>query len=99
MGPSISPRLDWKNIRSSVAKFAIKFKDAKEESSLKQSFWIDFFKIFVIDPVTMGAFEYHVRMFDGTGGRSTTSGPARSSSSTSPLGRTWTMPRSRSSGT
>lgn len=38
MGSSISPRLDWKDIRSSAAKFAIKYKDAKKESSLKQSF-------------------------------------------------------------
>lgn len=68
MVQKISPRLDWKDIRASAAKFAIKYKDAKKESSLKQSFWIDFFKIFGLDPSELGAFEYHVSMLNGTGG-------------------------------
>ena len=68
MAQKVSPRLDWKDIRASASKFAIKYKDAKKESSLKQSFWIDFFKIFGLDPNELGAFEYYVSMLNGTGG-------------------------------
>lgn len=59
-GPRNAP-LDWKTIRNNAAKFAITYKNASKESSLKQSFWIDFMAIFDVDAKAMGAFEWAVK--------------------------------------
>ncbi len=53
--------LDWRDIRESAAQFAIRYKDASKEASLKQSFWIDFLAMFGVDAVQVGTFEYHVK--------------------------------------
>ncbi len=53
--------LDWRDIRESASRFAIRYKDASKEASLKQSFWIDFLSIFGIDAVQVGTFEYYVK--------------------------------------
>lgn len=53
--------LDWNDIKTSAARFALKYKDAVKESSDKQSFWTDFMKIFGIEARQVGAFEYYVK--------------------------------------
>lgn len=53
--------LDWRDIRESAAAFAIRYKDASKEASLKQSFWIDFLAMFGVDAVQVGTFEYYVK--------------------------------------
>ncbi len=61
MSPGATERLDWKDIKKSADQFALRYKDAKKEESFKQSFWIDFFKIFGVDAIQVGTFEYYVK--------------------------------------
>ena len=58
---SESSRLDWKDIKISAAKFALRFKDVKKEASYKQIFWSEFLQMFGVDIIQVGAFEYYVK--------------------------------------
>ena len=68
MAQNTGAPLDWADIKKSAAAFAIKYKNAKKEASLKQPFWIDFMDIFGIDAIELGAFEYFVKYIDGYSG-------------------------------
>ncbi len=60
--------LDWKDIKSSAAKFAVRFKDAKKEESYKQTFWNEFMAMFGIDAIQVGMYEQFVRKLGNQGG-------------------------------
>ena len=58
---SENSRLDWKDIKISAAKFALRFKNVKKEASYKQIFWSEFLQMFGVDIIQVGAFEYYVK--------------------------------------
>ncbi len=58
---SENSRLDWKDIKTNAAKFALRFKDVKKEASYKQIFWSEFLQMFGVDIIQVGAFEYYVK--------------------------------------
>ena len=64
----INDRLDWNDIKKSAAQFAIRYKKAEKEESFKQAFWVDFFKIFGVDAIQVGIFEYYVKKFGENAG-------------------------------
>lgn len=61
MSGMVNAPLDWKDIKNSAAKFAVRYKNAKKEESYKQSFWNEFLGMFGVDSLDVGAFEYYVK--------------------------------------
>ncbi|MBE6520734.1 MAG: class I SAM-dependent DNA methyltransferase [Thermoplasmata archaeon] len=65
---SDSAPLDWKDIKTSAAKFSIRFKNAEKEESYKQIFWSEFLAMFGIDSIQVGMFEQFVRKIGNDAG-------------------------------
>ncbi len=65
--PTNAP-LDWKDIKTSAAKFSLRFKNAEKEESYKQLFWSEFLAMFGIDSIQVGMFEQFVRKLGNSAG-------------------------------
>lgn len=60
--------LDWKDIKTSAARFSLRFKNAEKEESYKQLFWNEFLAMFGIDSIQVGMFEQFVRKLGDSAG-------------------------------
>jgi hypothetical protein len=54
-------RLSWPEIKTRSIAFAQEFKDAHDEKSLAQTFWLKFFEIFGVESNRVGVFERRVK--------------------------------------
>ncbi len=53
-------QLTWDEIRANAVRFAKRWKDAANEEAQAQAFELDFFKVFGVDALEVGDFEYKV---------------------------------------
>ena len=62
-------KLTWDNIQANAVTFSKRWKDAKNEEAEAQSFQSDFLRVFgIIDPLSVGSFEYKIPLKDGRTG-------------------------------
>lgn len=54
-------RLSWSDITTRSIAFAQEFKDAHDEKSQAQTFWLKFFEIFGVESHRVGVFESRVK--------------------------------------
>jgi len=62
------PMLTWDEIQANAVAFSKKWKDAKNEDAEAQGFLIDFLRVFGVDTMGVGDFEYKVPLADGRRG-------------------------------
>lgn len=67
--------VNWRDIQEQAEKFALDWKDTKEEQKWAQTFWTEFFRIFGVSPRSLGVFEERVKMLKGNTGRIDFFGP------------------------
>ena len=60
------PQISWNEVRDRAIRFSREWADATSESSDKQTFWNEFFKVFGIQRRAVATFEAAVARVKGT---------------------------------